>query len=125
MAIGQKSKYRSQKIQFGGETFDSRKEYRRYRELKLLEEAGEISALRRQVPFELVPAQRGPDTTGPRGGVRKGKLLERPVAYIADFVYRDPGGNLVVEDVKGVRTKEYIIKRKLMLYVYGIRVKET
>lgn len=52
-------------------------------------------------------------------------LLERSVKYIADFVYTDKAtGQTVVEDTKGVRTKEYIIKRKLMLYLHGIRIKE-
>lgn len=54
----------------------------------------------------------------------KKKLIERGVYYIADFVYyRD--GEYIVEDTKGVRTKDYIIKRKLMLYVHGIKIKEV
>lgn len=87
--------------------------------------AGEISDLRRQVPYNLIPPQREPDTVGARGGVKPGRLIERGVDYIADFVYRDKAGNIVVEDAKGVRTKEYIIKRKLMLWVNGIRIKEV
>lgn len=95
--------------------YASRKESRRAARLKLLQRAGEISDLREQVTFELIPAQRDP----------AGTLLERNCRYIADFVYKDRQGNLVVEDTKGVRTPEYKIKRKLMLHVHGIRIKET
>lgn len=75
--------------------------------LKHMERSGKISELRRQVSFEVVPAQKG----------------ERPVRYIADFVYNHDG-QTVVEDVKGFRTREYVIKRKLMLWVHGIEIKE-
>ena len=70
----------------------------------------------------LIPTQREPNIIGTRGGVKKVKLLERECSYIADFVYIK-NGKIVVEDTKGVRTKEYIIKRKLMLYVHNIRVR--
>ena len=119
------SKYHSQKVVADGEVFDSRKECRRWQELKLLEKAGEITDLRRQVPFEIIPDQREPDRIGPRGGRRKGRIIERKAVYIADFVYKDRSGLEVVEDCKGMRTKGYIIKRKLMLYKFGIRIKET
>ena len=120
-----KAKYGNNKIAIGDKTFDSMKEYHRYLDLLLLEKAGEIEDLRRQVKFVLVPAQREPDTIGKRGGVKKGKLLEREVAYFADFVYQDlKTGELVVEDTKGIRTTEYIIKRKLMLYVHHIKIHE-
>lgn len=118
------SKYHARKATVDGETFDSIKEARRFAELKMLEKAGEISGLERQVKFVLIPAQREPDDVGPRGGVIRGKLLERECAYIADFVYRDEEGRQIVEDTKGVRTPEYIIKRKLMLWIHGIRIKE-
>ena len=56
---------------------------------------------------------------------RDGKVVERECAYVADFVYHDAHtGELVVEDTKGVRTKDYVIKRKLMLSIYNIRIKE-
>lgn len=107
-------------------TFDSKKEMQRYIELRYMEQAGLISDLRRQVKFVLIPAQREPDTKGKRGGTIKGKLLERECAYIADFTYCDSRtGEKVVEDTKGVRTAEYIIKRKMMLYFHGIRIKEV
>lgn len=124
-AVGISKKYGNKKIYADGEVFDSKKEYRRWNELIMLVKAKEITGLQRQVKYVLIPAQREPDLTGPRGGIRRGKLIEREVAYIADFVYTDRDGSTVVEDCKGMRTKEYIIKRKLMLKEYGIRIKET
>ena len=118
------SKYRSKKITQNGITFDSLKEYRRFCELSLLERAGQITNLQRQVKFVLIPAQYEPDTIGVRGGVKRGKLLEREVSYVADFVYTQDGKQ-VVEDTKGFKTKDYIIKRKLMLYVHGVKIKEV
>ena len=119
-----RNKYHAQKVVYGGQTFDSKAELRRWQELVLLEHAGKISGLQRQVPFELIPPQREPDTTGPRGGIRRGAVLENAVVYVADFVYQQDG-RTVVEDVKGHKTRDYILKRKLMLYVHGIRIKET
>lgn len=96
-------------------THASRKEHNRAAQLKLWQRAGVISNLREQVPFVLIPAQRGAD----------GKVIERECKYIADFVYTDnETGKTVVEDTKGFRTKDYIIKRKLMLSVNGIQIKE-
>lgn len=95
------NKYHAKKCVIDGISFDSRREARRYTELKTLRQAGEISALKLQEPFELVPKQRG----------------ERAVTYRADFVYME-GGALVVEDVKGMKTKDYIIKRKLFKWRY-------
>lgn len=121
-----KSKYGAEKVTIDGITFDSKKEANRYRELKILEKIGEITNLQMQVKYVLIPAQREPDTVGKRGGIIKGKLIEREVSYIADFVYRDiKTGAWVIEDTKGMRTHEYIIKRKLMLYRHGIRIKEV
>lgn len=119
------NKYKSHKTSVNGANFDSKKEYNRYIELTLLSRSGAIKGLKRQVKFELIPAQYGPDIISPRGKVKKGKLIERAVSYIADFVYTDENGKTVVEDCKGVRTKDYIIKRKLLLYMHGIRIKET
>lgn len=121
-----KSKYGAKKIEIDGIIFDSKKEGRRYQELKMLQKAGEISNLQRQVKYILIPAQREPDTEGPRGGKIKGKLLERECSYIADFVYKDVyTGEWVIEDTKGFRTPEYKIKRKMMLYFHNIRIKEV
>lgn len=118
------SKYHSQKVAYGNEKFDSVKEFRRWRELCLLEQAGKISNLKRQVSYELIPTIREPATIGPRGGVKQGRVIESAVRYVADFVYTMDGRD-VVEDTKGVRTADYIIKRKLMLYIHGVRVLET
>lgn len=107
------SKYHNRKVTIDGETFDSKKEARRWLELKYLEKAGEIKGLRRQIKFVLIPSQR-----------RGGKVIERECAYKADFVY-ECGGKVVVEDAKGMRTPDYIIKRKMMLYFHGIQIKEV
>lgn len=108
------SKYHNRKIVREGETYDSVKEYRRAKELELLEKGGVIKDLKRQVRFEIIPSQRGDD----------GKVVERAVTYVADFVYFE-GDKLVVEDTKGFRTKDYIIKRKLMRYLLGINIREV
>ena len=118
------SKYGAKKITVEGITFDSKKEARRYLQLLDMERNNEITDLERQVKYILIPAQREPDTVGKRGGIKKGKLIERECAYVADFVYNQ-NGRRVVEDTKGVRTKDYIIKRKLLLWVHGIRIKEV
>lgn len=119
------NKYKNQKVTFMGIEFDSQLEANRYGELVLMQRAGEITDLKRQVEYELIPSQREPDTVGPRGGIKKGKVIERAVYYIADFVYRDEQGNTVVEDTKGAKTPDYIIKRKLMLWVHKIRITEV
>ena len=107
------SKYRNRKITIDGITFDSVKEGRRYQELKLLEKAGYVSDIRLQVPFGLLPSQKV-----------DGKVVERKVSYVADFVYLDQDGKQVVEVVKGVKTDVYRLKRKLMLFIHGIEVQE-
>lgn len=103
----------------------SRKEHDRSNQLKLWQRAGVISNLREQVPYELIPAQYGECGTDLKGKPVR-VCLEKACKYIADFVYTDTAtGQTIVEDTKGVRTKEYIIKRKLMLYLHGIRIKEV
>ena len=110
-------KYKNKKIVVNGIQFDSKKEAKRYQELKMMEDAGEITKLERQVKFDLLPNQKDPD----------GKVVERKVQYIADFVYMK-NGIICVEDVKGYREggayRVFVIKRKLMLYRFGIVVKE-
>lgn len=106
------TKYYNKKTVCNGIKFDSKKEADRYVVLTLLQRVGKISDLQVQVPFELIPSQKVDGIT-----------VERPCVYYADFVYRE-NGKLVVEDTKGVKTKEYIIKRKLMLQVFGIRIRE-
>lgn len=121
------SKYHSRKVTVDGDTYDSMKEYRRFKELSLLERAGAIQNLKRQVKYVLIPAQREFTLEiDKKGNFKKGKLLERECAYIADFVYFDMSTcRMTVEDTKGYRTKDYIIKRKLMLWVHGIQIKEV
>lgn len=125
-----KSKYCNIKTKtMDGLVFDSTKEARRWEQLLLLQKAGNITNLQRQVAFEIIPAQY---ETYPRYS-KKGerlkdgrRLIERKVEYVADFVYTDTDtGETVVEDTKGVRTADYIIKRKLMLHIHGIRIKEV
>ena len=129
MAWQSRNKYGSKKIIVDGITFDSKKEARRFQELKLLEKAGEIKHLQRQVKYILIPAQREFTneiyTKGRnKGCFKKGKLLEREVAYIADFDYWENGKH-IVEDTKGFKTKDYILKRKLMLFIHGIKIREV
>lgn len=120
-----KNKYNAHSVEYDGIQFDSQKEALRYKELGFLQTDGIITDLRRQVKYVLIPAQREPATVGARGGVKQGKLLEKECSYIADFVYTVvETGETVIEDTKGFRTKDYVIKRKLMLFVYGIRIKE-
>lgn len=119
------SKYHNRKITRDGETFDSIKEYQRWCELKLLEKAGEITDLKRQVKFKLIPTIREPvNEMGSQGVFKKGKVIEREVSYVADFVYKNRLGFQVVEDVKGYRTEAYILKRKMMLWFHHIRIQE-
>ncbi len=106
------SKYFNKKTEINGIVFDSKKEAMRWGDLKMLEMTGAITDLQRQVKFELLPSQK-----------RSDGLKERPVAYIADFSYYD-GKETVVEDCKGMKTEKYVLKRKLMLHVHGITIKE-
>ena len=124
------NKYYNQKTYTSdGIKHDSQKEAMRWAELKLLQRAGEIYDLQRQVEFELIPNQydlieRVSKNTGKPLKSEK-KLIERKVCYIADFVYTDKNGNIVVEDTKSeiTQTPVFVVKRKLMLYVHGIKVK--
>ncbi len=120
-------KYHNHKVERDGIIFDSQKELRRWEELKIMEKAGMIHGLERQKKFVLIPAQREPDTVGKRGGRIKGKVIEREVVYYSDFFYYTKEGDAIVEDVKSEATKtpQYILKRKLMLHVHGIRIREV
>lgn len=120
--MARRCKYGNRKvITADGEKYDSAKERDRHCELLLLERAGKITDLKRQIKFLLIPTIR-----------EDGKVIERECSYIADFVYTDMAtGKTVVEDVKGYRDPssagyaKFVIKRKLMLYQYGIRVREV
>ena len=112
-----------------GEVFDSQKEFQRYGVLRLLERAGKISGLKRQVTFELIPTQREESTevykAGPNKGQPKpGAVIEQACSYVADFTYYQDG-KYIVEDAKGCKTEAYKIKKKLMMWVHGIKIKET
>jgi hypothetical protein len=137
-------KYRKQtklnntSIVIDGIEFDSKKEGKRYCELKLLQRAGQISGLECQKKYELIPAQYETVETGEyyKVGERKGQpktkqvCIEQSVVYIADFVYQQDG-QTVVEDVKGYRDPssatyaKFVLKRKMMLWIHGIRIKEV
>ena len=123
------NKLKAKKCHFDGITFDSGKEMKRYVVLRQMQRDGEISDLQLQVEYELIPAQREPDIVGKNGVIKKGKVIERACKYIADFVYRDREGNLVVEDTKGYKKGAhyslFVCKRKMLLEKYGIRIKET
>ena len=126
------SKYNNVKtITSDGEAFDSIKEANRWCELLFLQRAGEITELRRQIPYELVPDQyecypRRSKTGRPLKDGKK--LVERKIVYVADFVYTDKKGETIVEDVKGCKQgagyEVFVIKRKLMRAVHGIKVIE-
>lgn len=126
------TKYRNLKVTFDGKTFDSKKESKRWQELCLLARAGQITDLQQQVKFVLIPTQyekfpRYSDKTGKRlkDGIR---TLEQELSYVADFVYMKDGKQ-IVEDVKGYKGSGaysvFVIKRKLMLHIHGIRIKEV
>jgi hypothetical protein len=113
MRLRTRPKYGNQKMNGSA----SKREANRLAELRLLEASGLISDLRTQVRYQLIPAQ-----------YTDGKCVERAVTYTADFVYKaefDGKMREEVEDAKGVRTQQYVIRRKLMLFVHGIRIREV
>ena len=124
-----RNKYGNRKTSYDGIVFDSKHEAHRYSELKLMQEEGLINGLELQKKYLLLEAQYEPSTEVYKRGIhkgepKKGKLIEHEVAYYADFDYYTADGKHVVEDTKGVKTKEYIIKRKMMLKIHGIRIQE-
>lgn len=128
MAWNNYSKYGNKKVVVDGMTFDSKKEASHYLNLKLLEKGGVIKNLQTQVKYELIPAQyEGTGefyTKGQHKGEEKKRLVEKSASYVADFVY-EQDGETIVEDTKGFRTDTYKLKRKLMLWVHGIKIKEV
>nr|DAN07449.1 MAG TPA: Endonuclease [Caudoviricetes sp.] len=105
VSVNVKNKYHNRKIK----GFDSAKEWRRNQELETLQRAGEISELNRQVPFVLMPSYTIADET-----TRQGYRTVREIRYIADFTYRLKDGTRIIEDVKGMQTEVFKIKRKLL-----------
>ena len=108
-------KYGAERVLVDGILFDSKKEATRYQELRLLERAGEIRLVMRQVPFQLSDTVLGPD----------GKVASRGERWVADFVIHWADGRLTVEDAKGHRTETFIRKKKRAEALYGIRVEEV
>jgi hypothetical protein len=110
----QKRKYRNTKVQFDNLVFDSKKEFKRYYELKLLEKANEIKDLKTQYEFILQPY------------FKKNNKSYRQITYIADFVYYDIKlDKWIVEDTKGFKTDVYKLKKKLFEYKYpNLTIKE-
>ncbi len=106
------SKYRNQRVTIDGISFDSKKEGERYRQLKMLERAGKVSNLALQPAFELAPA------------VSIAGKLKKPLRYVADFSYIK-NGKIITEDVKGMKTDVYLIKKHLLKHIYGIDILET
>lgn len=119
------SKYGAKKTEVDGITFDSKKEANYYIKLKAMEQAGEISELELQKEFVLVPQQREPSTFTKKGKEVLGKVLERKCSYFSDFCYKDADGVFHCVDTKGFKTADYKIKKKLMLYLHGIRIEEV
>lgn len=134
MYYHRKPKYHNEKVVVYGISFDSKHEAQRFLILHDMERRGEITGLKLQEKFVLIPAQREKSTEVFKAGKNKGepkpgKVIEKEVAYYADFVYIDSGGNQVVEDAKGYKGGAaytlFTLKRKLMLYIHGIRIKEV
>lgn len=137
--FNQRNKLGNHAVVIGGEHYDSKAEATRHGQLKLLERAGEIHDIERQVVFELIPSQYEIIPTGEiyKNGAKKGQpkikrvCVEQSVKYLADFVYKTKDGETVVEDIKGYRDTnsapyaKFVIKRKLMLQKYGIKIKEV
>lgn len=110
----QESKYHNRRVTVDGISFQSVKEASRWQELRLMERAGEIVGLKRQLRIELVPKTK----------------LYRAVSYVADFVYFDKrAGKTVYEDVKGYKGGSayqlFTLKKKMLYWRHGIEIKEV
>ena len=105
VSVNVRSKYHNKKVK----GFDSAKEWRRNQELEIMQRAGEISELNRQVPFTLMSSYTIADET-----TKQGFRTVREIRYIADFTYRLKNGKRIIEDVKGMQTEVFKIKRKLL-----------
>lgn len=105
-------KYHNKKCEYKGLKFDSLKERNHYIVLEQLEKTNQIKDLKRQVKFELQPSFK-----------LNGKTI-RAINYIADFTYLKDG-ILVVVDTKGFRTKDYLLKKKMFQYKYGMDIVEV
>ena len=133
-----RNKLNNRTITIDGIEFQSIREGQRYSELKLMQRAGIISNLEIQKKYELIPAQYETVETGEyyKQGKKKGQpktkrvCIEQALSYVADFVYEE-NGNTIVEDSKGFRDPssapyaKFVIKRKLMLWIHGIKIREV
>jgi hypothetical protein len=123
-----RSKYGNKKVVSGNDTFDSKKEFKRYNELVFMQQKGMISNLQKQVKFELIPAMYEEVEVALKTKTKiVKKSIQMSINYVADFVYDDTNGNRVVEDVKASKIFQdgvYKIKKKLMRYIHGIEIKE-
>lgn len=118
------NKYHANAVTIDGIKFPSGKEAERWLFLREAEKRGEISGLQRQVKFELLPSFYKEEIVHLKTKDKiKRRLFQNPVSYIADFVYQKDG-QTVVEDTKGFRTKEYVIKKKMMYALKGIEIQE-
>lgn len=119
-----KNKYHARKVNICGIEFDSKKEGMRWLLLKDMERNGEISNLQRQVPFELLPPIYRDEVVHlkTKDKIVK-KLIQRPVKYLADFTYTKDGKQ-IVEDTKGLRLPDYVLKKKMMLALLNIEIIE-
>lgn len=120
-------KYGNRKVEKDGILFDSRKEAAYYLHLKTLLIAGEIEDLRMQVPYELLPAIYETQTVHLKTKDKTvEKCVQKAVHYVADFVYKDVAtGEEKIVDTKGFRTKDYILKKKMMRALRGIAIVEV
>lgn len=120
-----KHKFNNKKMETPDGTFDSKGEWERWLFLKEARNNGQISDLHRQVKYTLIPTQYRTEIVHLKTKDKEvQRVAEREITYTADFVY-EKNGEKVVEDYKGLRTKDYLIKRKLMLYLFGIPIKEV
>lgn len=121
------NKYRNKITYVNGKKFDSKKEAMRYLILNDRQDRGEISDLRMQVPYELLPAVYEEEVIHLKTKDKTvQRCVQRAVNYIADFVYNDNRtGGQIIEDVKGRKTKEYLLKKKMMRALLGLIITET
>lgn len=121
------NKYRNKITYVNGVKFDSKKEAMRYLILKDRQDHNEINDLQMQVPYELLPAVYEEQIVHLKTKDKVvNKCIQRAVNYIADFVYNDSKtGKQVIEDVKGRKTKEYLLKKKMMRAILGLTITET
>lgn len=121
------TKYHSRANEIDGIKFASKREAVWYERFKEKKAHGEIKDFKMQVPFELIPVQKQIVTVIDKKGrqVDKEKVIERAVTYVADFIVIHSDGSTEVYDVKGFPDQKYPIKRKLLLYVHGLRITEV